>query len=278
MSLPAPATDRAVLVTGASSGIGAALAEALAERGHGVILVARREDRLDDLAERLADRYGVQAAGIRADLARSSDRRSLLKAVERDGRDVVGLCNNAGVSRIGPFLEQSPEARDAMIRLNVNAVQDLTSALLPRMVDRGAGAILNVASIFAVAPVPGQLVYAATKAFMQSFSEGLHAELAGTGVSCTALFPGPTRTDVFDAPDAAGLGDLGPGLVWQEPEEVAATGVRAMIDGRRTATPGWTNQAASIAGRLVPRTLYLPAVGLLRTDQARRMLRTITGA
>ena len=130
------------------------------------------------------------------------------------------------------------------MRLNVVALHDLTTRLLRPMVDRGEGAILNVGSIFAFAPIPQNASYAATKAFVGSFSEALHAELSGTGVSCSVLSPGPTRTGAFEASGAPELAGLGPGLLWQDAGAVAHAGVDAMEAGRRTSVPGLVNKAA----------------------------------
>lgn len=271
MSLPGPDPAQTVVVTGASAGIGAAIATELAARGYGLSLVARRRKELEAFAEVLRCDHDVEVSVHRVDLAKDGARRRLLKELADDRRDVVGLCNNAGVAAIGTFWRQPPSDEVHLVRLNVLASHELTAELVGAMVTRGTGAILNVSSILAFAPFPGNLTYAATKAFMQSFSEGLHEELAGTGVSCTAVFPGPTRTDAYDTTDNPQLRGFGPGLLWMDAEEVATASVTAMINGRRTVTPGWTNRAAGIVGRLTPRVVLLPAIRMLSAERLKRL-------
>lgn len=275
MSLPSPHPSETVVVTGASSGIGEALARELASRGHGLSLVARRGRQLEQLAQELRDAHAVQVSIHQTDLARDRARRRLLDELDGDPRDVVGLCNNAGVGAIGTFWEQPPGEEVHLVRLNVLALHELTAELVGPMVRRGRGSILNVSSVLAFAPFPGNLTYAATKAFVQSFSEGLHAELAGTGVSCTAVAPGPTRTDVFAASNAAGAADLGPDVLWHEADEVATAAVDAMERGRRTVVPGAANRLYALIGQLTPRTVLLPVTWALGGDRARRLAKTL---
>ena len=172
---------------------------------------------------------------------------------------MVGVCNNAGFGSAGLFHVADPEREAQMVRVNVEALHDLTGAFLRPMVARGTGAILNVASIAAHQPLPTMATYAATKAFVLSFSEAVHAELAGTGVSVTCACPGPTHSE-FGA--VAGVGETearAPELAYMESPEVARAAVEAMAAGRRSVTPGITNKALAVGGRLVPRTLLLPA-------------------
>jgi len=178
------------VITGASAGIGAELARQLAERGHNVVLVARRAQRLRELAEQLRLRHGLHADVEACDLADADARRALVERLLAGPRLVVGLCNNAGAGTVGTLLEADLEREQALVRLNVDAVHHLTGAFVRPMVERGAGAILNVASTAAFQPLPGFATYAASKAFVHSFTEGVHAELGGTGASVTALYPG----------------------------------------------------------------------------------------
>lgn len=263
MALPGPSPDATVLVTGASAGIGEALARELAARGHGLSLVARRRERLDALADELRARHGVSIRVHRADLVADAARRRLLVALERDGRQVVGLCNNAGIGSLGPFMEHDPADEVGVVRLNVLALHDLTAHLLGPMVRRGVGAILNVASILAFAPYPHSATYAATKAFAASFSEALHTELQGTGVSCTTLNPGPTRTEIWERSGAGELDGAGPDWLWQRPDDVARAAVEGMVEGKRSVIPGLTNKLAVASGRFAPRALLLPLAGRL---------------
>jgi short-subunit dehydrogenase len=257
MALPPPASGSTVLVTGASSGIGAELARELARRGYDLVLAARREQRLADLAAELSAAHGVRALVEPADLADAGDRARLLDRLA--GRDVVGVCNNAGFGHIGPFLQADAARQVAMVRLNVEAVVELTRALAAPMVAQGAGAILNVASIAARQPLPMMATYAATKSFVLSFSEAVHGELAGTGVSVTCVCPGPTHSEFGEKAGLGGMESRTPEAVFMEAAEVAREAISGMVAGRRTVTPGLKNKALATGGRLVPRALLLPA-------------------
>jgi uncharacterized protein len=272
MALPSPGPDTTVVVTGASSGIGAAIARELAARGHGLSLVARRAAVLEQLAGELEERHGVEVAVHAADLGDDDERERLLEELAADGRDVVGLCNNAGVGAFGRVADHDPALEERVVRLNVLAVHALTARLLGPMVARGAGAVLNVGSILAFAPIPQNASYAATKAFVTSLSEALHTELAGTGVSCTVVSPGPTRTEIFTASGAPGAAGFGPGLLWQDPDDVARAAVDAMAEGRRTVVPGLTNKLAALGYRFTPRTPFLPVARLAQSSPVRRLL------
>jgi uncharacterized protein len=258
--LPPPDPGSTALITGASSGIGVELARELASRGHGVALVARREDRLRGLAEELAAAHGIRAESFAADLADAGARAELRERIGAAGLTVEILVNNAGFGGHTTFVEAEAGRDVEMVRLNVEAVTDLQAAYLPVMAERGRGAVINVASTAAFQPLPGTATYAATKAFVLSQSEALHAELAGSGVTVTAVCPGPVPTE-FGA--VAGVGDLSeraPELVWTEPERVAREAVEGAERGRRVVVPGVINQAGTYAGRFTPRALLLPAV------------------
>ncbi len=249
MPLPPPSEDTRILVTGASSGIGEAIARELDARGYGLILVARRRDRLQALAAELDAEFHV------ADLTSDRSRARVVRVVR--GR-VVGVVNNAGQAGFGDLLEHEAEREEAIFRTNALALFDLTNRFVRELVERGEGSILNMGSITAFAPFPHNATYAATKAFVQSFSEALHEELSGTGVSCTVVSPGPTRTPIWERSDGDGIEGLGGPLLWQSAEQVARTAVGAMIEGRRTALPGLTNRVASLGLSLTPRTALLP--------------------
>ena len=268
MALPPPTSDQTVLITGASAGIGAELARQLAERGHNVVLVARRAQRLRELAEQLRLRHGIHADVEACDLTDADARRDLVDRLLAGERAVAGVCNNAGMGTVAPLVRSDLEREQQVVRLNVDAVHHLTGAFLPTMVERGAGAILNVASIAAFQPLPGFATYAASKAFVQSFSEAVHAELGGTGVSVTSLCPGFTHTEFGENAGAAEEEAAMPEFLFQEAPEVARTGIEAMIAGRRTAIPGLHNRASMLGGRFVPRSLLLPVVR--RVTAARR--------
>jgi short-subunit dehydrogenase len=208
-----------------------------------------------------------------ADLADRDDRAALI--AELRPRALAGLCNNAGLGSFGTYLETEPEHLAAVVELNAAALNDLMAAVLPGMVERGEGALLNVASILGHGPQPYNAAYGATKAFAIALSEAVHAELAGTGVSVTALSPGPVRTDIYADSNAEDVRDLGPGFLWQEPDEVARAGVDAMERGARTDVPGLVNVLAAAGARFLPRTISMPVqrtIGAALPD-LRRVLR-----
>jgi short-subunit dehydrogenase len=260
MALPPPAEGSTCLVTGASSGIGAEIARELARRGHGVTLLARREDRLRELAAELSKANGIRAEVVGCDLTDEAARKRAASEIEQRGLVVDVLVNNAGFGSAGRFQEIDQENELAMVRTNVEAVVALCGIYVPAMVERGRGAVLNVASTAAFQPVPRQVTYAATKAFVLSFTDGLHADLHGTGVTATALCPGPVPTefggtagiddDLFEVPGAA-----------KSPDHVAKVAVNAMDRGRRVAVPGIANRLGALAGQYTPRSIVLPLLG-----------------
>jgi short-subunit dehydrogenase len=253
MALPPPSPDSTCVVTGASSGIGAELARELARRGYGVTLVARREERLRELAGQLGPNAEVEPC----DVADAEARRGLVDRLAERGREVAVLVNNAGFSTSGRFARGERERELAMVRTNVEAVVDFCALLLPGMVDRGSGAILNLASTASFQPLPGQAGYAASKAFILSFSESLHTELHGSGVTVTALCPGPVRTEFTEVAGLAETESL-PGFLWSDAPEIAQAGIEGLESGRRVVIPGALNRAGAIGGHLVPRSLFLP--------------------
>jgi hypothetical protein len=262
MSIPAPAPERTAVVTGASSGIGREIARRLARLGHGLTLVARREARLRELAAELTDAHGVRAEVTTADLGEQADREAVADAVAE--RDLVAhvLVNAAGLSTVGAVHTNPPAAELAMIRTDVEAVAHLCSLFLPGMVERGAGAVLNVASTAAFQPMPGQAGYAAGKAFVLAYSQAVRQELKGTGVSVTALCPGPVETEFAEAAgfdDEAAAAAL-PRFMWVSAEAVAAAGVEGLDRGRAVVIPGAANHVGAIGGRFAPRPLLLPLI------------------
>lgn len=261
MSLPTPAPDRTAVVTGASSGIGAELARELARRGHGLILVARRERRLEELREDLADR-GVRIEVMAADLTDRDDRARLAGAIEATGLEVDVLVNNAGLTTMGPVHRSSVEAELGMIELDVVAVAELCTRFLPAMVRRGRGAVLNVASTAAFQPLPGQAGYAASKAFVLSYTRSLNGELRGTGVGATALCPGPVHTGFGEA---AGLSpeqaeDSLPPVMWEPADAVARAGVDGLARSRPVVIPGAANRVTAALANVMPKQLLVPVL------------------
>ena len=249
-----------VLITGASAGIGSELARELARRSYNVVLVARRAERLSGLAEELRLMHGIHADIEPCDLTDVDARRDLIARLETAEREVVGVCNNAGLGTVAPLVEAGVDREQQVVRLNVEALHHLTGAFLPRMVADRAGAILNVASTAAFLPLPGFATYAASKAFVQSFSEAVHAELGGTGVSVTCLCPGFTHTEFGANAGAREEEARLPEFLFMEAPEVARVGVEAMVAGRRTAIPGLKNRVSMFGGRAAPRSILLPLV------------------
>jgi short-subunit dehydrogenase len=222
VALPAPAEDTTALVTGASSGIGAAIARELAGRGHAVTLVARREDRLRELADELGAEHGVQADLIAADLLDGAERERLAGRIEELGRSVEVLVNNAGFGGGGTLVDAERERLVEMAELNCVALLDLQARYAPAMAQRGRGAIINVASMAAFQPMPGSATYAATKAFVLSLSEATHSELAERGVTVTALCPGPVRTEFTQVAGIESSEEKVPGFLWATAEHALA--------------------------------------------------------
>jgi short-subunit dehydrogenase len=270
MSLPAATTDATVLITGASSGIGTELARALAARGYNLTVNARGEDRLAALADELRRAHGVRVDVHSGDLGDPGARAELIETLRTGELEVVGVCNNAGFGSVGRFHELPLAREQHMVRLNVDALHELTGAFLVRMVERASGAILNVASTASFQPVPGLATYAATKAFVASFSEAVHTELAGTGVSCTSLSPGPTRTEFGERAGVSGIVGRSPDFLVDSPADVARQAVDAMLAGKRSVIPSLRNKASALGGRFVPRTILLPAISRIGGAGARR--------
>lgn len=252
-----------VLITGASAGIGRALAACFAAGGHDLILVARREQVLQQLAAELNERHGVKVVPIAMDLASPQAPQQLQQIVQQHGLEVDVLVNNAGVLEAGAFRLSDPEAVQRMLRLNVLALTGLTHAFLAGMVERGYGRVLNVASVAAFQPVVGLAAYAATKAYVLSLSEALGEELRGSGVTVTALCPGLTDTDMAQQtqalhPDLPAI----PPLLLSSVEQVAAEGYAACMAGEALRVPGWANRMGTLWSQLQPRWVLRRLGGL----------------
>lgn len=255
MSLPKPDNHATVVITGASSGIGTQLARGLARRGYPLLLVARRRERLDELADELRSKYSVGVEVLPLDLGDTDSRGQL---AERLGKEsIAGLCNSAGFGTSGVFHTLPLDRESEEVTLNAQALMELTHAALPGMVSRGAGAVLNIASLAGFQPIPGMAVYSATKAFVQTFSEAVHEELHGTGVSCTVLCPGPVPTEWADIADAQRW-SIGAAQV--SPQDVAEAAITGMRDGKRTVVPGLVPKFVGVGGRFAPRSVLLPAL------------------
>ena len=255
-----------VLITGASAGIGAELARAFARDGHQLTLVARRRAKLEALAVELEREHYVDVRTIVQDLTKPTGAAAVVKAAEVDGHIDI-LVNNAGVIDVGPFAASSTDTLVDMVNLNVRALTELTSLVVPGMVKRGFGRILNVASLAAFQAIPGMATYAATKAFVLALTEALSEELKGSGVSATALCPGITNTDMATDIQAGTSVKLPKQLV-SDPADVAAEGVKALMAGQAVVVPGFPNQITAAWAQVTPHwlTRYIAGFAARRAD------------
>jgi len=242
---------RRALVTGASVGIGAAFAAALARRHCRLIIVARGREQLESLAQQLRTEHGVEVEVLAADLTESSELRVVEKLVEDADLDL--LVNNAGFGTFGAFTKLDLDKEERQIRLNVIALTRLTRAALPGMIAHHRGAVINVSSMSAFQPDAYNATYGATKAFVNSFTEALHEELRGTGVGVQVLCPGFTRTE-FQERAGIDVSDL-PGFVWMQPAAVVEASLAALQHGDLICVPGVTNRAVVALTGMFPRSV-----------------------
>lgn len=261
---PARAGRPVALVTGASSGIGEALARRFAGVGHDLVLVARSADKLQALADQLAAEHGIRAWVAPADLASPGAAVELAAAMKRARRNIDVLVNCAGVLQFGPFIAMPAQRHQQLVDLNISGLTAMLAAFLPAMVALGSGRVLNVASIAAFQPVPSLATYAATKAYVLSLTESLSEELKGTGVTITALCPGITATHML-AEASAGSAELGklPQILVGSADDVADQGVEACMKGDVICVPGALNRATVVAGRATPKWLLRRISGAL---------------
>jgi uncharacterized protein len=245
------------LITGASAGIGREFARQLARRARSMILVARREDRLAELRDELQLQHPNLVVQIRqVDLADLAQLHELMEWLDRERIDVDVVVNNAGLGDSGPFATSDPIRNEQMTLVNVVALTSLTRHVLPQMIAKRRGGILNVSSSAGFVPMPGSAVYAATKAYVTSFSEALRAELHGTRVSVCALCPGPVRTEfqqVAQRPD--GRPEIGPEFVLVPVEQVVRDAIKGLESHRPIVIPGFAMKLAMLLARLTPMPL-----------------------
>jgi len=246
-----------VLITGASAGIGREFARQLAGRARSVILVARRQDRLAELRDELQQQHPNLAVRIRqVDVADPAQLQELMEWFDRENINVDLLINNAGLGDSGPFATSDPIRNEQMTLVNVVALASLTRHVLPQMIAKRRGGILNVSSSAGFLPVPGSAVYAATKAYVTSFSEALRAELHGTGVSICALCPGPVRTEfqqVARRPD--GRPEIGPEFLVVPLKRVVRDAINGLEADKPIVIPGFAMKLAMLLARLTPMPL-----------------------
>jgi short-subunit dehydrogenase len=241
------------LITGASAGIGAALADVCAQHGHDLILVARRNDRLAARAAEIQGRYAVKVSWFSEDLSDPAGPRRLFEAVGAQNLAVEHLINNAGVGLYGKFAATDLDAELKMIQLNCTSVVELTKRFLPGMIQRRHGRVLNVASTAAFVPGPWMSIYYATKAFVLSFSEAIDYELEPSGISVTTLCPGPTESE-FKVRAGSQRSRLFEAFVMDAPR-VARAGYDGMMSGKALVVPGLRNKAIPVAARFAPRSV-----------------------
>ena len=259
MTFPAPTIDSYALVTGASQGIGEALARDLAQAGYNLILVARREEVLMALADELSTAHGVTCEVFAADLSKERDVTAL---VEHIGQRTVSICiNSAGIASFGPFMKADWEYEVNQFALNATAVFRITKAVLDQMVPRGEGALCNVGSAAGNMPIPNNSTYVFTKAGVNTFTESLHFELKKAGVNCTLLAPGPVREATVPEEEQTIVDKVVPDFLWTTYESCAADTLAAMRRNKRRVVPGPLSKAMNVISTYSPRGWLSPLLG-----------------
>jgi short-subunit dehydrogenase len=256
------------LITGASAGIGAAFARVYAAHGYDLALTARRADRLETLAAELRHAHGVEVLVIPADLAAPGAVNGLVAALEGHDRTVDALVNNAGYGLPGTYAATAWADQQAFLQVLLVAVCELTHTLLPGMIARGFGRIINIASLAGLVPgMPSHTLYGPTKSFLVRFSQSLHLETLGTGVQVTAVCPGLTRSEFHDVNGTRQQVAALPALAWRDADAVAREGYAAVEANKAVCVTGWPNRIVAVLAKFLPDTLMM-AVGL---RAARRM-------
>jgi len=248
---------KVTLITGASSGIGEAFARRLAEEKHDLVLVARSENKLHELCDELMLKHQIVAHYVAMDLNDFEADKRLFDETERHGMQVDWLINNAGFGSMGDFAALDLEKELEMVNLNISVLVALTHRYIQKMRERKSGVIINVSSTASFQPVPFMAAYAATKAFVTSFSEAIAEENRPYGIKVSALCPGPTDTNFFAAANAIPFSAKG----MQTAEDVVEVGLKGIEKGKSTAVSGWTNYIGSVFGTLVPDSLVARAIG-----------------
>jgi hypothetical protein len=256
---------RTALVTGASAGIGLEIARELASRGLDLVLVARRRERLEELASELSSAHGVTTHVLTADLSDPAAPDALVAQVDALGLQVDVLVNNAGIGQSGPMADADPGRLIAMIQINVTALTALTRAFTPGMIARGRGALLNVGSTAGFQPGPNMAVYYATKAYVYSLTDALVAELRPHGVTVTNLSPGATSTEFQAAADIENSWLFAAGV--DSAQAVARAGVDGLDRGKSLVVPGLKNKATAVSARFTPRPVIRKVVAKINSDR-----------
>jgi short-subunit dehydrogenase len=258
MGFPIASPDGTALITGASSGIGEEFARQIAALGHGVTLVARREERLDALAAELRTRHNVHVEVMACDLTDPAARAGLPGRLADAGLRVDVLVNNAGFATGGPLVDSPLEDELHQVRLLCEAPVDLTRRFLPEMVERGAGAVINVSSTAAMQPLPNSAGYSAAKAHLLAFSEAVHAEVRRHAVHVTALCPPPVHTELFEKTDHPV--ERVPRIAWLDADEVVRIGLEGSRRNKRVVVPKALARIQAVVSRHAPHAVGLPLV------------------
>jgi uncharacterized protein len=253
------------VITGASAGIGVSLARVFAGHGHELALVARREDRLNALADEIAATGARRPIVIAADLLKPGSARKIGDALAAQGAEPQFVVNNAGFGLVGLASSLDRDELLQMIDLNVRALTELSLAFVDSLA-RHQGGLLNVGSMAGFLPGPGMAVYYATKAYVLSFTEALHSELKPRGIRVAVLCPGPVPTEFAERAGVAG-GKLAPSILTQSADYVAETGYRGLMEGHRTIVPGFLNRLITVLIRLIPRRILMKVVDSRQTQR-----------
>ena len=246
------------VITGASAGVGVALARVFARHGHELALVARREERLQALADEIAATGARRPIVIAADLVKPGAARQIGEALAAQGAEPKFVVNNAAFGLVGLASARDRDEQLQMIDLNVRALTELSLAFVDSLARHGGG-VLNVGSMAGFLPGPGMAVYYATKAYVLSFSEALHSELKPHGIRVAVLCPGPVPTEFAERAGVSG-GKLAPSILTQSAEDVAEAGYSGLMGGHRTIVPGFLNRLITVLIRLIPRRIVLRVV------------------
>lgn len=266
MALPYPRPAAISVVTGASQGIGRELARDLARRGYNVMVIARREDKLTELKHELEAAHGITSEVYPCDLSDPVARKQLCD--ELTTRDVQVLCTSAGIATFGKLIDLDPVYERAQVELNVFGVYDLTMAVLPGMVERQEGGILNVGSAAGNMAIPNNATYVGTKAFVNGFTESLRGELRGSGVHVTLLAPGPVRTETPAPEDASIVDKMVPDFLWTDADDCARESLDALGKNKMRIVPGPLSKLMNTAGIYTPRKFTAPIIGKFYSGMA----------
>ena len=264
-TLPAPTPTSYALITGASQGIGEAIARELAQLGYNTILVARRAAVLESIAQELRA-LGTKSEVVAADLSRAEDVDRLLEYMGQ--REVTIVVNSAGIASFGKFMDQDWGYETDQFHLNATAVHRITRAALEQMLPRRRGAICNVGSAAGNIPIPNNATYVFTKAGVNAFTEALHYELKGTGVTCTLLAPGPVRDAVVPEEEKSIVDKVVPDFLWTTYESCAKETLEAMARNQRRVVPGPLSKAMNTISQVLPTPLIAPLVGRFYSQMA----------